>query len=106
YLRVGFLLIRGLYCCLQVTHIVQAVKDTDNIDSVCHGFLNKVFNNVIRIGTVSQNVLPAEKHLQLGMFEAVAEFTESLPRILFQETEGCVKGSAAPALYRVVAYLI
>ena len=96
----------GVYRLLQVGKIVQAVEDTDNIDTVCNGLLHKSIHHVIGIGSVAQNILPAEQHLQLGVLEAVAKLAESVPGVLLQETKGCVKGCAAPALYGVIADLI
>ena len=63
-------------------------------------------HHIIRIGTVSQNILSSKQHLQLRILEAVSEFAESLPWIFLQEAEGCVERSPAPALYRMISYLI
>ena len=91
---------------LEVADIIHTVKDTDDINSVRYGFLNKIFYHVIRVWTVAQNILPTEKHLQLRILESVAELAESVPWIFLQEAKGCVKSSAAPALYRMISYLI
>ena len=91
---------------LQVADIIHTVKDTDDINSVRYGFLNKIFYHVIRVWTVAQNILPTEKHLQLRILESVAELAESVPWIFLQEAKGCVKSSAAPALYRMISYLV
>ena len=53
-------------CRLQVTQIVQAVEDTDNINTVRDRLLNKAVYNVICIRSVSQDILTSEKHLQLS----------------------------------------
>ena len=52
-LRMSLLLIRCLDCCLQIAEIIQAVEDTDDIDPICDGLLNKVLNNIIRVRAVS-----------------------------------------------------
>ena len=61
----SFLFVGSLYCSLQVAQIVQAVKDTDDINTVCDGFLYKILYHIICIGTITQNVLSTEQHLQL-----------------------------------------
>ena len=73
-------------CCLQVTDIIHTVKNTDDIDSVCDRFLYEILYHVIGIRTISEDVLSTEQHLQFCVFESVAEFTKSFPRIFFQET--------------------
>ena len=48
-----FDLIGRINCRLQITQIVQAVEDTDYIDTVRDRLLNKAVNNVICIRSVS-----------------------------------------------------
>ena len=100
------LLIGCLYSSLKVTKIVQTVKDTDDINSVCDRLLYEILYYVICIMVVTKNVLTTEKHLQLCILEACSEFTESLPWILLQETKGGIKCSSTPALYCMVSDLI
>ena len=71
HLCMSFFFVCCFYCCLKVTHIIQTVKDTDNIDSVCCGFLYKIFNNIISIWTISQDILSTKQHLKFGIFESV-----------------------------------
>ena len=85
-LSMSALFVGCLYCGLQVTKVIQTVEDTDDINTVCDGFLYKVLNHIITIRTISQNVLSTEQHLQLGLFSSFTDLTKSLPRILFQET--------------------
>ena len=106
YLRVSAFLVAGLHRAFQVAQIVQAVKDTDDIDSVCDGLLYEVFHHIVRVMAVSQNILASEKHLQLRVLESRSQLSQSLPRILMQETKGSVKGSAAPALHSRIADLV
>ena len=106
YLCMSVLFVGSLYCSLQVTEIVQTVKDTDDINTICDGFLYKILYHIICVGTITQNVLSTEQHLQFGVFEAITEFTKSLPWIFVKETKRCIKSSAAPALYGMVAYFI
>ena len=89
--------------CLKVTKVVQTVENTDNVNTVGDGLLNEVLNYVVGIVTISQDVLAAEQHLQLRVFETGTKLTETLPRIFLQETKAGIKGRAAPALYCMVA---
>ena len=67
----SLLFVCSAYCCLQVTKVIEAVKNTDDVDSVCSRFLYEVFYNVICIWTVSKDVLSTEEHLKFCVFEAV-----------------------------------
>ena len=53
----------GVYRLLQVAQVVQAVKNTDNINAVGNGFFYEIIHHVIRIRTVSKDILSSEKHL-------------------------------------------
>ena len=91
---------------LKVSDIIQAVKNTDNINSVSDGFLYKVLNHIVRVMIVSKDVLATEQHLELCILETGSQLSESLPRIFFQETQAGIKSSAAPAFYRMVANFV
>ena len=96
----------GVYRLLQVAQVIETVEDTDNVDTVGNGFLHERIHHIVRIRAISENILSAEQHLQLRIFEAVTQLSQPVPGILFQETQGSVKGSAAPALHGMVSYLI
>ncbi len=96
----------GVNRLLQIGQIVQTVKDTDDINAVGNGLLYESVHHIVCIGSVTQDVLTAEQHLQLGFLKAVTKFTQSVPGIFLQESQGCVKGRAAPALHRMITDLI
>ena len=50
-------LIAGFYGAFQVTQVVQTVKNSDNVNTVCDGFLYEVLNHIISIMTISKNIL-------------------------------------------------
>ena len=56
--------------------------------------------------TVTENVLSAEEHLKLGVLAVILDGTKSYPRILLEESEAGIEGSAAPSLKRMVTNLI
>ena len=82
----GFFFICRPDCGLKIPKVIQTVENTDDINSVCNGFLYKVLYYIIAVRTVSKDVLSAEQHLQLCVFKTVTEFTESVPWIFFQKT--------------------
>ena len=96
----------GVYGLLQIAQVIQTVKNTNDIDTVGNGLLYEGIHHIIRIGSVAQNILAPEQHLQLGVLEPVTQLAQSLPGIFFQETKGSVKSSAAPALHGMVSHLI
>ena len=49
--------------CLQVTKVIQTVKNTEDVDTVCHRLLHEVLNDIVRIVVVTQNILATEQHL-------------------------------------------
>ena len=80
-LHVAFFLFGCLYCCLQVPDVVKTVENTDNIDSVGDGFLHEIFHHIICIVVITENILSAEQHLQLGILKSVSQLSQPVPRI-------------------------
>ena len=68
----ALLLLGSLNGSLQVADVVEAVKNTDNINPVCDRLLNEVLYHIICIVVVAQDILSAEQHLQLGVLESVS----------------------------------
>ena len=86
---------------LKISDVVKGIENTDNVDTVCHRFLHKIFHDIIGIVTVAEHILPAEKHLQLGVFAFIPYYSKSFPRVLVEKAQASVKGCAAPAFERV-----
>ena len=84
----------------------SASKHADDVDAVLDGLLDEELHHVVRIGTVAQQVLAAQQHLQLGVGQRLAQLAQALPRVFVQEAQARVEGRAAPALQRVVANLV
>ena len=106
YLSVSLLLLCSLDSCLKVSDIVERIKDTDDIDTVCYGFLNEILNKVVCIMTVAKHILASEKHLELGVGHLFSDDPKSLPGILVKKSDAGVKSSSAPALRGIKADLI
>ena len=96
----------GFHGDLQVVRIVEGVEDTDDVNAVLHGLLHEKLDKVIGVVGVTQNILTAQQHLQLGVGHGGTDFAQTLPGIFVQVAQADVKGSAAPALQRVVANLV
>lgn len=91
---------------LQIAQIVQRVKNPYDIYAVLYGFLYKHIHYVVRVMLISQNVLPSEKHLQLGVGHGLFKRAQALPRILVQKTQTGVKGGASPAFQGIIAHAV
>ena len=65
----SFFLIAGFHRTFQVAQVIQTVKNTDYINTVCDGFLYEILYNIICIVTVTQDILSSEKHLKLGILK-------------------------------------
>jgi hypothetical protein len=55
---------------------------------------------------VSEQILPAQQHLQLGFRQELAEGPQALPGIFVQESNAGIEGGPAPAFQRPVAGII
>ena len=95
-----------LYRSLEVTKVIETVKYSDYINTICKRFLYEIFYYIICIMVVAEDVLASEKHLKLGILEARFELAKSLPWIFLQETKAGIKCSSSPALNSVVTNLI
>ena len=102
-LHLASVLLGGLDGLLQVAHVVECIKNADNVDAVLHALAAEGVHHVVSIVLVAQNVLAAEEHLQLGVGQMLAQRPQTLPGVLLQKAHTDVKGGAAPALQAVVA---
>ena len=64
----SLLFVCSAYSCLQVTKVIEAVKNTDDVDSVCSRFLYEVFYYIVCVWTISKDILSTEEHLKFGVF--------------------------------------
>ena len=81
HLRMTAFFFTRLYRSLQISHVIETVKNSENINPVCNGFLDEIFNDIIRVMLISQNILPSKEHLQLCFFEAFPQLSKSHPGI-------------------------
>lgn len=96
----------ALHRLAHVARVVERVEDADDVDAVIDGLLDELLDDVVGVVLVAENVLPSQKHLQLGVGHRLAQLAQSLPRILVEEAQAGVERRAAPALNRIVTDLV
>ena len=96
----------ALHCLFHIARIVERVENTDDINAVFDRLFNEHINHIVRIVLVAEQVLPAQKHLQLGVGHMLFKGTKPLPRVLVQKAHTRVKRSAAPTFKAPVAYRV
>ena len=95
-----------VHCNLNVAHVIQRVKNADDIHAVFYAFAYKATHGIIGIVMVTQQILAAQQHLQFGVFHVRLNFAQALPRILVQITQTAVERCSSPAFDRMIAGLI
>ena len=97
----------GLYLShspFDIADIVQCVEDTKDINAIRRGPFDESFQHIVGIMAISDQVLPAEQHLEFGVGHGGAQGAEPFPGILFEEAKAGVEGGASPDFERPVAY--
>ena len=96
----------GVYSGLQIAHVIERVKNSQNIDTVINTLFNEIIYKVIGIMTVAEHILTSEKHLKFCIGALFADKAKSVPRVLIKKAQAGVKGCTAPAFERMVTDLI
>ena len=86
-----------------VADIVQCVEDAKDVDAIGGGPFDEPFQHIVGIVPISDQVLPAEQHLELGIGHGGTQGAEPFPGILFEEAKARVEGGATPDLERPIA---
>ena len=102
-LNVTALALCGVYGSFEISGIVERIENSQYIDSVSNRLLNEIFDHVVGVVTVAEDVLSAEEHLKLCILYVRTNCTKSLPGIFVKETKAGVEGSASPSLKRMIA---
>ena len=89
-----------------VSQILQGVKYQKHIDAGPGGTFHEFLHDIVRIGMISHQVLPAQHHLERRVFHKTFEHPDPIPGIVLQIPHAYVKGGAAPHLHTVVAHLV
>src|SRR5579864_6831812 len=75
---------------------VQRIENAEDVDSLRMRFTNEFRNHIIGIGGVADGVGSPEEHLETDIGNAFAQLPQALPGVFVKETQGGVKGGAAP----------
>ena len=86
-----------------VADIVQCVEDAEDVDAIGGRPFDELFQHIVGIVPISDQVLPAEQHLELGIGHGGTQRAEPFPRILFEEAEARVERRATPDFERPIA---
>ncbi len=89
-----------------VAHVVDGVKDAEDVNAVALGQHHEFLNDVVGIVLVADDVLAAQQHLEGGVGHLFLQLADALPGVLVEEAHGRVKGGPAPHLHRVIAHLV
>ena len=86
-LGVFALLFHCFQCGVQVARVVHGVKNAENVHTVGRSALNELFNHVVSVVTITQQVLTAQQHLVRGLWHGFLEFADTVPRVFAEETD-------------------
>mmetsp|Transcript_42058 Transcript_42058/g.80439 ORF Transcript_42058/g.80439 Transcript_42058/m.80439 type:complete len:782 (-) Transcript_42058:261-2606(-) len=84
---------------LEILHVVQRVKHTEDVDAAVLSLLDKLLDDVVRVGGVAHGVGAAQQHLEGHVGHLGAQLVQALPGALVQEAHAHVKGGPAPHLH-------
>ena len=91
---------------LEVINVVESVEYPDDVYAVLYRLPYEAADDVVRIVSIAEDILSAEKHLKLGVRHAFADLSESFPRILVEEPQADIECRSAPDLAGIVACLV
>ena len=86
-----------------MAELVQAVEDTEYIDTIVSRLINEVTDNIFRIVGIADGIRTAGQHLEEDVRCSFSHLTKAFPRAFIKETISHVEGRAAPALDGPVA---
>ena len=89
-----------------IPDVIDRVEDPENVNAVFISFCNEFFNHVIRVVPVSDQVLPAKKHLGMGIVHFLLDIPKALPWIFIQVSDTAVKGGTPPHFKGEIPYLV
>ena len=96
----GFHLTDGPF---EIADIVQRVEDAEDVDAIRRRPFDELFQHVIGIVPIADEVLAAEQHLQLGVGHRGTQGAQPFPGIFFEKAQARIEGGAAPDLQRPIA---
>ena len=91
---------------LDVSKIVGRLENAKHVHAVGDGALDEFVDDLIRVGPVGENVLPAQQHLQFRLRHHRFDTPQPLPRIFIEVAHANIERRAAPDLDRIKAAII
>ena len=91
-------LVHGVHAELEVVHVGEAVKDTEDVDAGFDGLRGEGAHDVVGVRRVGDGVGAAEQHLEGHVRHACAQRLEALPGALVQKPHRDVERGAPPHL--------
>jgi hypothetical protein len=91
---------------LHIAYIIERIENTEYVHTVFMGEADEFFNYIIRIMPIADQVLAAQQHLKLGVFDPGANIFEAFPGIFIQIADARIKGGAAPHFQREKAHSV
>ena len=91
---------------LDISEIVEGIKDTKNIDSYINGFLDEPLHDVVGVMPIPDAVLAAQEHLKGRVGHPLFELARPFPRVFIQKPDAGIESGAAPHFQRIVTDFI
>ena len=89
-----------------VAKIIGRFEHAENIDPVGDGSLDKFVDDLVRLRPVRENMLSAQKHLQLGFGHHRFHPPQPLPRIFFEIAHAHIERRPTPDFHGVKAAVV
>ena len=94
------LLTDGLDGWSHLTHVIECVEDSEDINPGAGSFLDKCARDLLWIWGVANGVSASQKHLDTNVWQCLTQSLEPAPRVFTQEPKCNVVGRSAPGLDR------
>lgn len=94
-------LLGGVDTELQIVKVVERVENSENVETRLHRLLRELVDRVVRVRGVANSVGTSNKGLKGNVGNELSESSQSVPRVLVEESHGDVEGGTTPALQRV-----
>ena len=91
---------------LQISHVIHGIENTKDIDAVDGGAFDELFNDVVCVVAVTQDVLPPKQHLLGRVGHRRLELPDAFPGIFAKVANTGIKGRATPGFHRPESHLI
>ena len=84
---------------LKISEIIDGIKHPKDINPHLGGFVHKQSRHIIRIVTISHQVLPSQQHGERGLFKIFFKDPNALKGIFTKKSVHGIEGGASPDLH-------